>query len=71
MDQANFALVILGVLLLAISAFWAWHTHLLINKLMSRNYFEFKEASNTQPKKTVAQGAVFQDDYSTVTEVLN
>lgn len=68
-DQASFSLVIMGVLLLAISAFWAWHTHLLINKLMSRNYVEFTEA--TKPKKTVARPQGFNEDYSTVEEIMN
>lgn len=40
----------LAILLLASNAFWAWQTHRLVNKLMSRNYFEFKEAGLSAEK---------------------
>lgn len=35
---------ILAILLIVSNAFWAWNCNKLINKLMSRNYFEFKQA---------------------------
>lgn len=63
MSETEFALLSLGVLLIASNWFWAWSTHSLINKLMSRNYSEFKAASVTTEKpkdkiKTVDYGAV-------------
>lgn len=42
--------LVLGIVLLLTNAFWAWQTQRLINKLMSRNYFEFKEAELSADK---------------------
>jgi len=51
MTEAQFALLVLGVCLIASNAFWAWNTQKLINKLMSRNYQEFKIADVTTDKR--------------------
>lgn len=48
MEQTNAWLV--GLLAMS-NLYWAWQVHGLINKLMSRNYFEFKEAQLSAEKK--------------------
>lgn len=50
MTEAQFSLMIFGIVLISSNAFWAWNTHKLINKLMSRNYQEFKIADVTSDK---------------------
>ena len=75
MSEAQFALMILGVLFLGSNVFWAWHSHLLLNKLMSRNYQDFQnaevkgvEAKKPAPKMFVPEGYV--DDLGSVREML-
>lgn len=58
---------LLGVLLLFSNIFWAWNTQRLINKLMSRNYFEFKEADLKTDKKPKTMGA--QPDFAPVDDM--
>lgn len=41
----------LCVLLVLTNIFWAWITHKLVNKLMSRNYGEYQEFARIQPRK--------------------
>ena len=45
--------VISGLVLLLIlsNALWAWNTHKLLNKLMSRTYWEFRQASQIPKTK--------------------
>lgn len=45
-------LSLVGALLVLTNLFWAGVVVALINRLMSRNYFEFKEASLIAEKKT-------------------
>ena len=63
------AIFVLSALLIASNVYWAWHSHVLINKLMSRNYFEFKEASVTteKVKKKIEPSALY-DDMGSMTE---
>lgn len=65
----DLALITLSLLLITSNAYWAWQTHVLINKLMSRNYYEFKEASVTteKPKKKIIADP-FMDDLSSMSE---
>ena len=74
MTDSQFALFAFGLVLVFTNCFWAWHTHVLINKLMSRNYFEFKEADikTEKPKKVVQNPeSDIYDDYGAVREILN
>lgn len=45
--------ILLGSIFLLSNVFWATQCHVLINKLMSRNYNEFKvsETAGKEPKK--------------------
>lgn len=45
------AIIALSILLVTSNVFWAWHAHKLINKLMSRNYFEYHQVQKTDDKK--------------------
>ncbi len=65
----DLALIIVSILLIASNAYWAWQTQVLINKLMSRNYYEFKEASVTteKPRKKIVTDP-FVDDLSSMSE---
>jgi hypothetical protein len=45
--------LIMAALLVLTNALWAVNTHRLINKLMSRNFFEYKEASLQDEKLKV------------------
>lgn len=44
-------LYVIGCLLIFTNVFWALIVTALVNRLMSRNYFEFKEASLIAEKK--------------------
>lgn len=61
----------LAVLLLASNAFWAWQVHRLVNKLMSRNYFEFKEAGKPAEKEkvNVQKFVEHPEDYGGISEL--
>ena len=72
MTETQFALVVVGVLFIGSNIFWAWQTQTLINKLMSRNYFEFKEATlraDKKPKTMTEQQ--FVDDMGAVNEIFS
>lgn len=62
---------VLAVLLLASNAFWAYTVHKLINKLMSRNYFEFKDAElKTEEKpKTIKVPVEDHEDFGGLSEL--
>ncbi len=62
------AIYALSALLLISNAYWAWNTQVLLNKLMSRNYHEFKAASVTpeEPKTKIVNNYV--DDLSSMSE---
>ncbi len=44
-------LFVIGALLIFTNLFWSFIVVALVNRLMSRNYFEFKEASLRAEKK--------------------
>lgn len=72
MTESQFALLLVGVLFMGSTVFWAWHSHLLVNKLMSRNYFDFTEASKPKQKVVAHPAPQYQtEDYSSVNEILN
>lgn len=64
--------VLLG-LLIASNAYWAWNCHKLINKLMSRNYFEFKDATlkTDEKPKTIKMASDDTEDFGALSEVIN
>lgn len=70
MTEAQFSLITLGVLLIASNVYWAWSTHALINKLMSRNFFEYQEARVTtdKAKKKVNTVPFAVDDMGSMSE---
>lgn len=61
----------LFVLLIGTNVFWAWQVHRLVNKLMSRNYFEFKEADKPREKvePKVQQAIDDSEDYGGISEL--
>ncbi len=64
----------LGIVLLLTNAFWAWNTHRLINKLMSRNYFEVKQAGlqpEEKPKPLFQVPPDESEDYGAISELTN
>ncbi len=62
--------VIIALLFLS-NAFWAWNTQKLINKLMSRNYFEFKDASlkSEEKPKTIIRHHDDTEDFGALSEL--
>lgn len=57
-------IIILAALLVVQQLFWAIQTHRLMNKLMSRNYHEYKQteqAFEAKPKAIVAQEEDLED----------
>ncbi len=68
MSEAQFALITLGVMFAASNIYWAWHSHLLINKLMSRNYGEFKQASVTTDRPAKKNVDLPFDDMGSMSE---
>lgn len=48
-------IIVLAALLCIQQVFWTWQVHRLINKLMSRNYFEYQTTSNLKPEKKEEQ----------------
>ena len=44
----------LAILLIISNTLWCWNTHLLLNKMMSRTYWEFQQAKQI-PKTTEAE----------------
>ncbi len=72
MTEGQFALLVVGVLFMGLNVFWAWHSQKLVDKLMSRNYYEYKEASLSEPKsQRKPQETWVPTDYSPVEEILN
>jgi hypothetical protein len=63
--------VILAVLLVGSNVFWAFCTHRLINKLMSRSYFEFKQAELKSDEKpsTIKLPADDIEDFGALAEL--
>lgn len=62
----------LFLLLVLTNAFWAWQVHRLVNKLMSRNYFEFKDAESpvVEKKQFKAEKAIDDsEDYGGISEL--
>lgn len=47
MSLEEFLLVFISALLLLTNAFWAIVCHRLVNKIMSKNYAEYLQSSNT------------------------
>lgn len=68
MQASEWAII---VLLFASNAFWAWNTHRLINKLMSRNYFEFKDATlkSEEKPKTIVRHHDDTEDFGALSEL--
>ena len=69
----NFSLIIV---LLALNVFqlvwWSWQTHKLIDKLMSRSYFEYKEAKKpVVPAIKLAEEPVETEDLRVMDDYLN
>lgn len=63
--------LVLGALLLLTNAFWALQCHRLVNKLMSRNYFEFKQAEAPPEKKSAPQVYVDEaEDFGALSEIM-
>lgn len=65
-------LLLAGVLVLT-NVFWATQCQVLLNKLMSRNYNEFKVADlqgKEKPKKIEKQGFPALDDMGQLTELM-
>lgn len=63
---------VVGGLLIITNAFWAWQVHRLLNKLMSRNYGEYKASSTIEPKKDhtlTMQEPSYPDDLGTLREL--
>lgn len=62
---------ILAFLLIASNVFWAWVTNKLVNKLMSRNYFEFKQADvpPVVSQKTIKLTQDETEDYGGLAEL--
>lgn len=63
--------IVLVCLLVGSNIFWALNTQKLINKLMSRSYFEFKEAelkSDEKPSMIKMQGDD-TEDFGALTEL--
>jgi hypothetical protein len=55
---------VLALAFLASNVFWAWNSHVLMNKLMSRNYLDYKVADlqkAEKPKKINATADVYDD----------
>ena len=62
--------VLIGLLVVS-NAFWAFNTHRLINKLMSRNYFEFKDAQlkTDEKPKTIKVPVEDIEDFGGLSEL--
>ena len=63
--------IILSGLLIFTNCFWVINTHKLINKLMSRNYFEFKSAQLKSDEKsdTIKMPADDFEDFGALSEL--
>jgi len=63
-------LVLAGLLVLT-NVFWVLNTHKLLNKLMSRNYFEFKSAELKPDEKqdTIKLQADEVEDFGALSEL--
>ena len=71
MTDAQFSLIVIAIIAVASNIFWAWNSHTLINKLMSRNFYEYKEASVTTDKPKTKNKVVpdlFVDDLGSMSE---
>jgi hypothetical protein len=66
--------VLLAALLVITNALWAVNTHRLINKLMSRSFFEYKEATlqDEKLKATVKKAPVPESyaDFGDLSEIM-
>lgn len=62
----------IGLLIIS-NAFWAWNTHKLLNKLMSRNYFEFKDVAlkSEEKPKTILRHHDDIEDFGALSELTN
>jgi hypothetical protein len=72
MTETEFVVLVLGLMFMASNLYWAWHSQTLVNKLMSRNFFEYQAASVTtdKPKATVKKDNFAIDDMSSMTEFM-
>lgn len=68
-----YALIVVSMVFVLSNMFWAWHVHVLVNKLMSRNFFEYREATLKTDKKnkTITPGLHDDPDVGTMSELLN
>ncbi len=72
MSEAQFSLLTVSLLFIASNVYWAWHSQTLVNKLMSRNFYEYKEASVTTEKpKTKIKSEFAIDDMGSMSEFTN
>lgn len=63
--------ILVGLLLLT-NIFWAWQMHRLLNKLMSRNYGEYKEFAHIRPRKETTikpPEGFYPEDLGSLTEI--
>lgn len=51
MGHDFFSLTILGILLVVTNVYWMYHSQKLVNKLMSRDFTEFRLAETKEPVK--------------------
>ncbi len=60
-------------LLVLTNAFWAIQTHRLINKLMSRNYYEYEQSHLKEEKKTktIEVPADESEDFGALAEIID
>jgi len=66
--------IALLTLLVLSNVFWAIQTHRLINKLMTRSLFEYKEAlspKKTKPKQDFKSEPVMDDNLDSALEILS
>lgn len=72
MSEGQFALITISILFVASNVYWAWHSQTLVNKLMSRNFFDYQVASVTtdKPKATVKKNDFAIDDMSSMNEFM-
>lgn len=63
-------LEVLTALLIISNVYWAFIVNKLVNKLMSRNYFEFKQAEEN-PIETKTEPVVNEpDDFGALSELI-